>query len=140
MLAFSRLHINGMCIGNDCIFITMILMTIDPPSFRHRFRFFFKCFFFFPFSHISQTLLTQPKENIYGTFGVFCPSAHIEHVDLLETETILIDWTAKMYLNFTHIAIMNRIDAFYQKYGVMERLGGDIYVAQRPFAQIELDM
>lgn len=82
----------------------------------------------------------QPKDNVYGSFGVFCPSAHIECVDLLETETVLIDWTAKMYLNFTHIAIMNRIDSFYPKYGVMERLGGDIYVAQKPFQQIEMDL
>lgn len=34
-----------------------------------------------------------------------------------------------MYLNFTHLAIMNRLDDFYKlKYGVMERLAGDIYV------------
>lgn len=44
-----------------------------------------------------------------------------------------------MYLNFTHIGIMNRIDDFYKKYGVMERLHGDIYVAQAPFKQIELE-
>lgn len=44
-----------------------------------------------------------------------------------------------MYLNFTHIGIMNRIDSFYTKYGVMERLHGDIYVAQTPFEQIELE-
>lgn len=103
----------------------------------------FNCFlftFFLTLLHLSTfPSHTQPKDNIYGTFGVFCPSAHIQYVDLLETETILIDWSAKMYLNFTHIAIMNRIDAFYQKYGVMERLGGDIYVAPHPIAQIELD-
>lgn len=34
---------------------------------------------------------------------------------------------------------MNRLDAFYQKYGVMERLHGDIYVAQKPFKRIELE-
>lgn len=34
---------------------------------------------------------------------------------------------------------MNRIDGFYQKHGVMERLHGDIYVAQAPFEQIELE-
>lgn len=50
-------------------------------------------------------------------------------MDLLDTEDILIDWTESMYLNFTHLAIMNRLDDFYKlKYGVMERLAGDIYV------------
>lgn len=81
----------------------------------------------------------QPKDNIYGSFGVFCPSSRLECVDLLETENILIDWTLEMYLNFTHIGIMNRIDKFYQKHGEMERLHGDIYVAQAPFQQIEMD-
>lgn len=57
----------------------------------------------------------------------------------METENILIDWTLEMYLNFTHIGIMDRLNAFYQKFGVMERLHGDIYVAQTPFQQIELE-
>lgn len=81
----------------------------------------------------------QPQDNIYGSFGVFCPSERIECVDLLETETVLIDWTLEMYLNFTHIAIMDRLDSFYKKYGVMERLAGDIYVTQGTFQQIELE-
>lgn len=81
----------------------------------------------------------QPNDNIYGSFGIFCPSERIECVDLLEGETILIDWKLEMYLNFTHIAIMNRLDSFYQKYGVMERLSGDIYVISGPPKQIELE-
>lgn len=81
----------------------------------------------------------QPNDNIYGSFGIFCPSERIECVDLLETETILIDWNLEMYLNFTHIDIMNRLDSFYQKYGVMERLSGDIYVISGPPKQIELE-
>lgn len=60
-------------------------------------------------------------------------------MDLLETENILIDWTLQMYLNFTHTGIMNRLDCFYHKFGVMDRLHGDIYVAEAPFTQIELD-
>lgn len=54
---------------------------------------------------------------------------------MLETEDVLIDWKEPMYLNFTHIDIMNRLDSFYQNYGVMERLLGDIYVCQEAAAQ-----
>lgn len=89
---------------------------------------------------MSFFFIWQPKDNIYGSFGIFCPSTRLECVEThMETESILIDWTLQMYLNFTHIGIMNRLDSFYQKYGVMERLYGDIYVAQAPFQQIELD-
>lgn len=45
-----------------------------------------------------------------------------------------------MYLNFTHIAIMNRLDAFYgRKFGVMERLAGDIYISKGPIDEVELE-
>lgn len=45
-----------------------------------------------------------------------------------------------MYLNFTHIDIMNRLDAFYSKrYGIMERLSGDIYVSKGPPDLLELE-
>lgn len=45
-----------------------------------------------------------------------------------------------MYLNFTHIAIMNRLDAFYgRKFGVMERLAGDIYISKGPIDAVELE-
>lgn len=91
------------------------------------------------FFSVVAWIIWQPKDNIYGSFGIFCPSDRLECVDLMETETILIDWTLEMYLNFTHIGIMNRLDEFYKKYGTMERLYGDIYVAQAPFKQIELE-
>lgn len=53
---------------------------------------------------------------------------------------MLIDWHEPMYLNFTHIAIMDRLDAFYERnYGVMERLHGDIYVNAGLPAELELD-
>nr|NP_001260047.1 uncharacterized protein Dmel_CG15628, isoform B [Drosophila melanogaster]NP_608861.2 uncharacterized protein Dmel_CG15628, isoform A [Drosophila melanogaster]AAF50978.3 uncharacterized protein Dmel_CG15628, isoform A [Drosophila melanogaster]AAN71444.1 RE58324p [Drosophila melanogaster]AGB92583.1 uncharacterized protein Dmel_CG15628, isoform B [Drosophila melanogaster] len=80
-----------------------------------------------------------PHNNIYQTLGIFCPSAHIEHVDMLRTEDVLIDWQKPMYLNFTHIAIMNRLDDFYSKFGVMERLSGDIYVCNKLNADLELE-
>lgn len=82
----------------------------------------------------------QPKGNIYGSFGIFCPSKQIEYVDLLETEDILIDWKLEMYLNFTHIDIMNRLNMFYEKMGgYMEQLAGDIYTIDRPNETVELE-
>lgn len=83
--------------------------------------------------------LFQPKGNIYGSFGIFCPSEHIECVDLLETEDILIDWKLEMYLNFTHIDIMNRLNLFYEKMGYMDRLAGDIYTIDATPEALELE-
>lgn len=60
-------------------------------------------------------------------------------MDLLETEDILIDWKLEMYLNFTHINIMNRINLFYEKMGYMDRLAGDIYTIEKPVDSLELD-
>ncbi|XP_017858033.1 PREDICTED: uncharacterized protein LOC108610444 [Drosophila arizonae] len=88
--------------------------------------------------HFPGCTLT-PHNNIYQTFGIFCPSAQIEHVDLMRTEDVLIDWRKPLYLNFTHIAIMNRLDEFYSKMGVMERLSGDIYVCNKLNTDLELE-
>ncbi|XP_075152084.1 uncharacterized protein LOC142226095 [Haematobia irritans] len=88
--------------------------------------------------HFPGCTLT-PENNIYRSFGIFCPSQQIEHVDLMETEDILIDWKLPLYLNFTHIAIMNRLDDFYKKMGVMERLEGDIYVCNKLNTDLNLD-
>lgn len=82
----------------------------------------------------------QPNNSVYGSFGVFCPSEHVQHIDLLDTEDVLIDWHEPMYLNFTHIAIMDRLHTFYERnYGIMERLHGDIYVNAGLPAELELE-
>lgn len=58
----------------------------------------------------------------------------------MRTEDVLIDWQQPMYLNFTHIAIMNRLDDFYSKaFGIMERLEGDIYVCNKLNTDLEFD-
>ncbi|XP_061397067.1 uncharacterized protein LOC133332705 [Musca vetustissima] len=88
--------------------------------------------------HFPGCTLT-PENNIYRSFGIFCPSEQIEHVDLMETEDILIDWSLPLYLNFTHIAIMNRLDDFYKKKGIMERLEGDIYVCNKLNTDLQLE-
>lgn len=88
--------------------------------------------------HFPGCTLT-PNNNIYQSFGIFCPSSHIECVDLMRTEDVLIDWQMPLYLNFTHIAIMNRLDDFYSKFGLMERLEGDIYVCKELNTELELE-
>ncbi|KAL5281954.1 hypothetical protein ACFFRR_005319 [Megaselia abdita] len=81
--------------------------------------------------HFPGCTLT-PNNNIYESIGIFCPASRIELVDLLETEDVLLNWTKIMYLNFTHTAIMNRLDSFYDaNIGHMERLDGDIYVLNK---------
>lgn len=89
--------------------------------------------------HFNVLICLQPKGNVYGSFGVFCPSSRIECVDLLATEDILIDWKMEMYLNFTHIDIMNRLNLFYEKMGYMERLAGDIYTIDATPEHLELE-
>lgn len=86
-----------------------------------------------------DALLFQPNDNIYGSIGIFCPCERIECIDLLETEDILIDWNLEMYLNFTHIDIINRLDSFYHKFGVIDRLAGDIYTNKGIPEDLELD-
>lgn len=105
MLAFSRLYFNGKCFFLNCLFI-----CVDD---------------------IHETIF-KPNNNIYESIGIFCPASRIELVDLLETEDVLLNWTKVMYLNFTHTAIMNRLDSFYDaNIGHMERLDGDIYVLNK---------
>lgn len=46
---------------------------------------------------------------------------------------MLIDWTEPLYLNFTHVAIMQRIEAFYGDHiGTVDNLIGDIYTCDEP--------
>lgn len=59
---------------------------------------------------------------------MFCPCDQLEHLKLLETEDVLIDWTHPIYLNFTHANIMAKIEEFYESIGAIEKQYGDIYV------------
>lgn len=51
----------------------------------------------------------------------------------------MIDWTQPLYLNFTHIAIMERIEKFYVNLGNMDKLIGDIYVCNNPPDDVQLE-
>lgn len=81
----------------------------------------------------------QPNNRIYESLGIFCPTDKLECLDLVETEDILLDWSDNVYLNFTHIDIMNRIENFYENRGkIVERIRGDIYVCNGSPDQFEL--
>lgn len=88
--------------------------------------------------HFPGCTLT-PHDNIYESIGIFCPTSHIECLDILENENILIDWSKPMYMNYTHKDIIDRIDCFYSVKGTMERLKGDIYVYKKLNDNLVLD-
>lgn len=64
---------------------------------------------------------------MYESLSVFCPCDHLEDLELLIEEDILIDWNQPIYINFTHSRIMNKLEELYANKGTMEKLYGDIY-------------
>lgn len=81
----------------------------------------------------------QPNKKIYESFGVFCPNDRLDLIDALGSEDVLIDWSHPLYLNFTHISIMERVETFYKRIGTMEKLVGDVFVINVSVDQIELE-
>lgn len=80
--------------------------------------------------------MLQPNGKLYESFTVFCPKERLELLELIEKESILIDWDQPLYMNFTHKAIMDRIEEFYSaRGGVMEKIAGDIYVLEDPISE-----
>nr|XP_024217494.1 uncharacterized protein LOC112210028 [Halyomorpha halys] len=74
-----------------------------------------------------------PNGELYESFTVFCPTDRLDLIGLLQSETVLIDWSRPLFMNFTHRAIMDRIEEFYQAMGgSMEKVAGDIYVLDGP--------
>lgn len=88
--------------------------------------------------HFPGCTLT-PNDNIYESFGIFCPMEKIECVDLMKDEDILIDWKKPLYLNFTHKGIMDRLNLFYSGNGAMNSLAGDIYVYNKSAEDLEIE-
>lgn len=79
---------------------------------------------------LKKKITFQPNGEIYESFSVFCPCDQLQNLDQLFNEDILIDWTKPLYLNFTHISIMDRIESFYSDKGTIEKLYGDVYVKE----------
>lgn len=50
-------------------------------------------------------------------------------MDLLTSEEILLDLTKSLYLNFTHEAIVNRLERHYEGH---DKITGDVYSCDNP--------
>ncbi|CAG2056665.1 unnamed protein product, partial [Timema podura] len=67
-----------------------------------------------------------PNGRTYESFCVFCPSGELDNLRQLEQEDVLVDWSSPIFLNFTHCAIMDRLEEFYQPIGTLEKVCGDV--------------
>lgn len=71
-----------------------------------------------------------PHGVLYESFSVFCPQSRLNvDFDLLLAEDQLLDWQRPIYLNFTHVAIIQRLEEHYTHAlgGQMDKLCGDVY-------------
>lgn len=57
---------------------------------------------------------------------------------MIKNEDILFDWTMPMYLNYTHVNIMDRIEEFLQTIGKVERIQGEVFVCKNGPDCVEL--
>lgn len=77
--------------------------------------------------HFPGCTLT-PNNNIYESFGFFCPIDCLEDVELIKSEDVLFDWSMPMYLNYTPVNIMDRIEEFLKTLGHVEHIQGEVFV------------
>uniref|UniRef100_A0A1B6DVR1 N-acetyltransferase domain-containing protein n=2 Tax=Clastoptera arizonana TaxID=38151 RepID=A0A1B6DVR1_9HEMI len=84
-------------------------------------------------------MTSTPNGRLYESFSVFCPKEKLESLHLLEAEDILIDWTQPLFLNFTRVDIMKRLENFYSSIGTMEKVCGDVYICSELPLDITLD-
>ncbi|KAK3921863.1 Acetyltransferase YpeA [Frankliniella fusca] len=73
-------------------------------------------------------MTSSPNGQLYESFCVFCPLDRLDSLALLRDEDVLVDWTRPIFLNFTHEAIMDRIQEFYKDRGTLDKVCGDVYV------------
>lgn len=77
--------------------------------------------------HFPGCTLT-PNNQTYESFGIFCPLDKLDEIELLRTEDVLIDWSMPLYLNYTHVNIVERIEEFLTCIGNVEHIQGEVYV------------
>ncbi|CRL04241.1 CLUMA_CG017343, isoform A [Clunio marinus] len=90
--------------------------------------------------HFPGCTLT-PNNNVYESFGFFCPLDSLNLVDLIKSEDVLFDWSMPMYLNYTPVKIMDRMEDFLKTIGHIERIQGEVFVCKANpdnFEQTEL--
>lgn len=88
--------------------------------------------------HFPGCTLT-PNHNIYESFGIFCPLDSLDGVELIRSEDVLFDWSMPMYLNYTHVNIVDRIEDFFKTIGNVERIEGEVYVCDDHLDDLKLD-
>ena len=49
---------------------------------------------------------------------------------MIKNEDVLFDWSMPMYLNYTPVNIMDRIEEFLMTIGKVERIEGEVYVCK----------
>lgn len=71
---------------------------------------------------------STPNNHIYESFGFFCPINALDNIEKLRTEDVLLDWSRPMYLNYTHVNIVDRLEEFFNAIGRVERIQGEVYL------------
>ncbi|XP_014600062.1 PREDICTED: uncharacterized protein LOC106784730 isoform X1 [Polistes canadensis] len=72
----------------------------------------------------------SPHGLLYESVGVFCPNDHLEQLNLLRDEDILIDWSKPLYINFVHIDIANRLVELYKDIGNVDMVTVDVWACE----------
>lgn len=83
-----------------------------------------------------------PYNKIYESVGIFCPPDQLDKMSMIEREDILFNWTEPIYMNFTHVGIMNKMDNIFRTKvngQLVGRIYGDIYVHECP-SELELEL
>uniref|UniRef100_A0A8D8P6D2 (northern house mosquito) hypothetical protein n=1 Tax=Culex pipiens TaxID=7175 RepID=A0A8D8P6D2_CULPI len=112
---------------------------------------------FFPYSiKFHQTIRTYLKDKVWQFYFYISKAwpedpicLHfpgctftLDKMSLIENEDILFSWTEPIYMNFTHVGIMNKMDQiFHSKVngGLIGNIYGDIYVHEFP-GELELEL
>lgn len=81
-----------------------------------------------------------PDNRTNESVGIFCPPDKLERMELIKDEDILFDWHSPIYMNFTHVGIMYKMEEIFREKvkGKLDgHIYGDIYVHECP---AELDL
>ncbi|KFB45529.1 AGAP012518-PA-like protein [Anopheles sinensis] len=82
----------------------------------------------------------KPDNRTNESVGIFCPPDRLERMELIKDEDILFDWHSPIYMNFTHVGIMYKMEEIFREKvkGKLDgHIYGDIYVHECP---AELDL
>jgi hypothetical protein len=80
--------------------------------------------------HFPGCTLT-PNNHIYESFGCFCPLDSLDSIELIKSEDVLFDWSMPLYLNYTDVKIMDRIEGFLSTFGKVDRIEGEVFVCKK---------